>query len=164
MSGTNATLAAAQVGVTNAYDVTARGGNLAGLTATVTLSFANNQNIEDSSGNALGNTTPTGTNDNTFVVNNTPTLSLSLASSSGAEGNSGSRDVNVRVVLTATGSRGIQYLFCVKNTGTARFRTAQGNRAKDFDVFTSNGNSPLGLTRAGPATPSKALPTANWRS
>ena len=150
VSGTNATLAAAQVGATNAYDVTASGGNLAGLVSTtVTLSFANGQDIEDSSGNSLTNTTPTGTNDNTFVVNNTPTLSLSLSSSSGAEGNSGSRDVNVRVVLTSTGSRGIQYLFCVKNTGTARFRTAQGNRAKDFDVFTSNGSSPLSLARAG---------------
>ena len=77
VSGTNATLAAAQVGATNAYDVTASGGNLAGLVSTtVTLSFANGQDIEDSSGNGLTNTTPTGTNDNTFVVNNTPTLSF----------------------------------------------------------------------------------------
>ena len=150
VSGTSADLAVAQVGATNAYDVTASGGNLAGLASTtVTLSFANGQDIEDSSGNALTNTTPTGTNHNTFVVNNTPTLSLSLASSSGAEGNSGSRDVNVGIVLTSTGSRGIQYLLCVKNTGTARFRTAQGNRAKDFDVFTASGSSPLGLTGAG---------------
>ena len=46
---------------TNAYDVTASGGDLASLTGTVTLSFVNGQNIEDSNGNALTTTTPTGT-------------------------------------------------------------------------------------------------------
>ena len=80
-SGTTAGLAVAQVGATNAYDVTASGGNLAGLTATVTLSFASGQDIEDSSGNLLTDTAPTGTNNNTFVVNNTsavPEISMEL--------------------------------------------------------------------------------------
>ena len=142
VSGTNASLVAAQVGATNAYDVTASGGNLAGLVSTtVTLSFANGQDIEDSSGNALTNTTPTGTNHNTFVVNNNSILSLSLASSSGAEGNSGSRDVNVNIWLVPSATASFQ--LCVKNTGTATFRTAQGNRAKDFDLFDSDRLSPL---------------------
>ena len=142
VSGTNATLAAAQVGATNAYDVTASGGNLAGLVSTtVTLSFANGQDIEDSSGNALTNTTPTGTNDNTFVVNNNSILSLSLASSSGAEGNSGSRDVNVNIWLVPSATASFQ--LCVKNTSTATFRTAQGNRAKDFDLRNSDNTAPL---------------------
>ena len=144
VSGTNATLAAAQVGATNAYDVTASGGNLAGLASTtVTLSFANGQDIEDSSGNGLTNTTPTGTNDNTFVVNNNSILSLSLASSSGAEGNSGSRDVNVNIWLVPSATASFQ--LCLKNTGTATFRTAQGNKAKDFDLFDSDRLSPLTL-------------------
>ena len=142
VSGTNATLAAAQVGATNAYDVTASGGNLAGLASTtVTLSFANGQDIEDSSGNGLTNTTPTGTNDNTFVVNNNSILSLSLASSSGAEGNSGSRDVNVNIWLVPSATASFQ--LCVKNTSTATFRTAQGNRAKDFDLRNSDNTAPL---------------------
>ena len=142
VSGTSASLVAAQVGATNAYDVTASGGNLAGLASTtVTLSFANGQDIEDSSGNGLTNTTPTGTNDNTFVVNNNSILSLSLASSSGAEGNSGSRDVNVNIWLVPSATASFQ--LCVKNTGTATFRTAQGNRAKDFDLFDSDRLSPL---------------------
>ena len=142
VSGTNASLVAAQVGATNAYDVTASGGNLAGLASTtVTLSFANGQDIEDSSGNALTNTTPTGTNDNTFVVNNNSILSLSLASSSGAEGNSGSRDVNVNIWLVPSATASFQ--LCVKNTGTATFRTAQGNRAKDFDLRNSDNTAPL---------------------
>ena len=63
-------------GVTGAYDVKISGGNLASLDATVTLGFASGQNIADSAGNALGNTTPTGTNDNTYAVDNTgPTVS-----------------------------------------------------------------------------------------
>ena len=56
-------------GVTGAYDVTATGGDLAGRNATVTLSFKDSQNIQ-MSGTALTNTTPTGTNDNTYVLEN----------------------------------------------------------------------------------------------
>ena len=53
------------------FDVTASGGDLDNLNATVTLSFANNHDITDDSGNALTDTTPTsGTNDNTFDVQN----------------------------------------------------------------------------------------------
>ena len=70
VSGTTAILAAAQVDATNAYDVTASGGDLANLDATVTLSFVSGQDIEDTSGNSLSNTTPTGANNNNFVVDN----------------------------------------------------------------------------------------------
>ena len=55
--------------MTGAYDVTASGGDLAGRNATVTLSFAEGQNIQ-MSGTALTNTTPTGANDNTYVIRN----------------------------------------------------------------------------------------------
>ena len=92
VSGTNATLTVAQVGATNAYDVTASGGDLANLDATVTLSFASSD-IEDTSGNALTDTTPTGTNDNTFVVDNTsppppqlPVVTVSAGTSPVTEG------------------------------------------------------------------------------
>ena len=76
--GTTATLTVAAVsGVTGAYDVTASGGNLAGLSATVTLSFATGQNIQDAANIALTNTAPTGTNDNTYVLDNTaPTVTI----------------------------------------------------------------------------------------
>ena len=148
VSGTTASLAFKRVGLTNTvYDLTASGGDLAGLTGTVTLGFVDDLLIliNDKSGNKLTNTTPTGTNDNTFVVNNTPTLSLSLASSSGAEGNSGSRDVNVNVSLSPYHPN-TTFLLCLKNTGTAKFRTAQGNRAKDFDLLLFTGNTPIYLT------------------
>ena len=78
VSGTTATLTVAAVsGVTGAYDVTASEGNLAGLSATVTLSFATGQNIQDAANNALTNTAPTGTNDHTYVLDNTaPTVTI----------------------------------------------------------------------------------------
>ena len=78
VSGTNATRSVSAVsGVTGAYDVTASGGSLAGLTATVTLSIASGHNIQDAASNALTNTTPTGTNDDTWMVDNTaPTVTI----------------------------------------------------------------------------------------
>ena len=78
VAGTTATLTATAVSGSSAqYDVTVSGGNLAGLNATVTLSFAGGQNIQDAASNALTATTPTGTNDNTFVVDNTaPTVTI----------------------------------------------------------------------------------------
>ena len=78
VSGTTATLTMAAVsGVTGAYDVTASGGNLAGLSATVTLSFATGQNIQDAANITLTNTAPTGTNDHTYVLDNTaPTVTI----------------------------------------------------------------------------------------
>ena len=79
VSGTTATVTAvsAAAGVANAYDVTASGGNLNNRNATVTLSFAVGQNITDAESNALSNTTPSGTNHNTYVLDNTaPTVTI----------------------------------------------------------------------------------------
>ena len=80
VSGTTATVTAvaAVSGVTGGYDVTASGGNLAGVSATVTLAIAASHNIQDGASNALSNTAPTGTNDNSYVVDNTaPTVTIS---------------------------------------------------------------------------------------
>ena len=80
VSGTTATVTAvaAVSGVTGGYDVTASGGNLAGLSATVTLAISSSHNIEDGASNALSNTAPTGTNNNSYVVDNTaPTVTIS---------------------------------------------------------------------------------------
>ena len=154
VSGTTATITAVSPvtgSETTTYDVTATGGDLSGLNATVTLSFANTHNIEDEAGNSLA-TSPTvsGTNDNTFVVSNTapttPTLSLSLASTSGNEGHSGNSDVNVTLTLSPTRSASTAFDFCVKNTGTAIFRTDSGGEAKDFDIVHFSGGSQLSMT------------------
>ena len=153
VDGTTATITAVSPvtgSETTTYNVTATGGDLAGLNGPVTLSFANTHNIEDEAGNSLA-TSPTvsGTNDNTFVVSNTapatPTLSLSLASTSGNEGDSGNSDVNVTLTLSPTRSASTAFDFCVKNTGTAIFRTASGSDAKDFDIVNFSGGSQLSM-------------------
>ena len=80
VSGTTATVTAvaAVSGVTGAYDVTASGGNLASVSATVTLTISSSHNIEDGASNDLTNTAPTGTNDNSYVVDNTaPSVTIS---------------------------------------------------------------------------------------
>ena len=76
ITGTTASLGVVPMtGSTRIYDVTASGGNLDGLTDTVTLSFATGQDIKDIANNNLTDTAPTGTNDFTFVVDNTaPTV------------------------------------------------------------------------------------------
>ncbi len=80
ITGTTAVLTVAAVTGTSGttYDVKASGGNLAGLDADVTLGFASAQNIEDTAGNGLSNTTPTGTNHNRYAMDNTaPTVAIS---------------------------------------------------------------------------------------
>ncbi len=83
VTDTTAALAVATVTASTVYSVTASGGNLASLDGTVTLAFASNQNIAVTGGSALANTTPTGTNDNSYVVDNTaPTAPTYTAPSS----------------------------------------------------------------------------------
>ena len=84
--GTTATLSVSEVtGRTGTWDVTASGGDLASLNDTVTLSFANTQGIQDEAGNALDNIMPTGTNDNTYEVDNTgPTVGIDVPATSSA--------------------------------------------------------------------------------
>ena len=75
----------------------------------------------------------------------TPTLSLSLASTSGNEGDSGNSDVVVTLTLSPTRSASTAVDFCVKNTGTAIFRTASGSEAKDFNIVNFSGGSQLSM-------------------
>ena len=70
LAGVNATLTATPISATT-YSVAADSEALAAFNGTVTLSFANNQDIEDANGNALANTTPTSTHHNTYLVDNT---------------------------------------------------------------------------------------------
>ena len=74
VTGTTATLSVSAVsGVTGAYDVTASGGNLHRCHRHGHgLSIAAGHDIQDAATNALTNTTPTGTNDNTWMVDNPP--------------------------------------------------------------------------------------------
>ena len=108
VDGTTATLAVSTVtGATGAYDVKASGGNLATLNAKVTLRIATGHNIQDTSSNALINTTPTGTNNNIYVVDNTaPTLRSATVNQQGdiislvfSEGLDGLENLALRINL-----------------------------------------------------------------
>lgn len=70
VSGTTASVSSVVSAGGNAYELTLSGGDLSDLNATVTLSLASGQNITDSAGNTLSNTTP-GTNQVTYIVDNT---------------------------------------------------------------------------------------------
>lgn len=88
ISGTTATLGIIAQSA-SVYDVTASNGDLANLNATITMGVSGSQNITDTAltPNALSNTTPTGTNDNTFdIINDTtaPTVTISAANSDGS--------------------------------------------------------------------------------
>ena len=76
VSGTTAQpTSVSEVTASTVYDVTVSGGDLTGLEATAMLEFAPGHSIEDAAGNTLADITPTFTNENTFVVDNTaPTL------------------------------------------------------------------------------------------
>ena len=79
VSGTTAALAVAEVTAATVHDVTASGGNLADLDGTVTLGFASTQDIADTADppNALTATTPTGTDERSWVLDNTaPTVTI----------------------------------------------------------------------------------------
>ena len=106
LTGTTATITdVSQDGNTNAYDVTASGGDLSGLNGEVKLGFDTSHDIEDISGNRLSDLTRTGTNDNTFDVRNTattPSLVLSTSTLSVAEGGSG--DYTVKLATEPTGT------------------------------------------------------------
>ena len=71
------------------YDVTVSGGDLASFNGTVTLGIANPNTIQEQvMGTFLTNLTPTGTNDNSYVVANiTPTVTISGPVRAVEEGN-----------------------------------------------------------------------------
>ena len=75
LSGTTATITDVSAPEGNVIDITASGGDLADLNSDVTLAFSGSQDIADLSSNALSNTSPTGTDNSTYTLDNTaPTL------------------------------------------------------------------------------------------
>ncbi|SBS36322.1 Cadherin domain protein [Marinomonas spartinae] len=75
VAGTTASVTSvSQVGSSNVYNITVSGGDLADLNGTVSLGFSGTQNIQDIVGNAITNTTPTGSNDAKYDVINSLTV------------------------------------------------------------------------------------------
>ncbi len=82
LSGTTATLSTSRAGTSSLYNVVASGGDLADLNGTVVLGFATNQDIVDTTGNKLVNISPTGANEDRFVVINTAALTVVITGGS----------------------------------------------------------------------------------
>ncbi|WP_234859258.1 Ig-like domain-containing protein [Aquimarina aquimarini] len=129
VSGTTATITSVTNPSGNVYRVTTSGGDLAGLNATVTLGFAGGQDISDASGNALTNLTPTGTNNNTFVVDNTAPRISSITRQSPA-----TSPTNADALVWD-----VTFNEAVSNVNTADF-TVSGTTATITSVTNPSGN------------------------
>ena len=140
VSGTTATLSVSAVsGVTGAYDVTASGGNLAGVTATVTLSIASGQNIADTSDNNLSNTAPTGTNDNTWVVDNTAPTVASIVRQTPPSSPTNADSLTWRVTFSEDVKNVDAADFAIAGT-TATLTVTVATASTEYDVTASGGN------------------------
>ncbi|WP_270373873.1 Ig-like domain-containing protein [Marinicauda sp. Alg238-R41] len=102
VSGTTATIASVTDQGSNRYDVTASGGDLASLEGTVTLSVLPN-GIQDSAGNTLTNTAPTGTNQPSYQVSNDTTPPSVTLSSTASDPVSGAFPVTITFSESVTG-------------------------------------------------------------
>ena len=141
IAGTTATLTAAAVpGSPLAYDVTASGGDLRSLNATVTLAFATDQNIEDAAGTALTNTAPTGANDNTFVVDNTAPRVTSILRQTPTASPTDADELTWRVTFSEEVANVDSADFEVSDTTAALTATAVQGSSLAWDVKASGGN------------------------
>jgi outer membrane autotransporter protein len=123
VSGTTATVTGvATVTASTVFDVTVSGGDLANLNGTVTLGLAAGQDIQDTFGNALTNTAPTGTNDNTYVMINAADMSVDLSG------------------LPTTATVGTSY------SGTIKCTNSAGATASAASATCSVSGLPAGLT------------------
>ena len=141
VSDTTAALTATAVqGSSLAWDVKASGGNLGSLDDTVTLAFATDQNIEDAASNALTNTTPTGANDNTFVVDNTAPRVTSILRQTPASSPTDADELTWRVTFSEEVANVDSVDFEVSDTTAALTATAVQGSSLAWDVKASGGD------------------------
>ena len=139
VSGTTATLAVSEVTASTVYDVTASGGNLAGLNATATLSFAAGQDIADTAGNALTATTPTGTNEPDYVVDNTAPTVTSIERQSPSSSPTNADSLTWRVTFGENVRNVGAADFAVSGT-TATLAVSEVTASTVYDVTASGGD------------------------
>ena len=141
VTGTTATLTVAPVAlVTGAYDVTAAGGNLGSLDATVTLAFDANQNIADAANNALANTMPSGANDNTFELDNTAPTVASIARQAPTASPANADSLTWRVTFSEAVENVDSVDFEVTGTTATLTATAVAGSSLAYDVTAAGGN------------------------
>ncbi len=139
VSNTTAQLNFSEVTASRVYDVTASGGNLAGLNATVTLGFAGGQNIADLADNALSNTAPTGTDESAYVIDNTAPGVASIVHQTPGSSPTNADSVTWRVTFSEDVKNVNAADFTVSNT-TAQLSVSQVTASRVYDVTASGGN------------------------
>ena len=141
VSNTTATLTAAAVtGSSLAYDVTASGGDLGSLNATVTLTFATGRNITDPAGNALANTTPTDTNEASYVVDHTAPTVTSIMRQSPASSPTHANSLTWRVTFSEAVANVDSADFMVTGTTSTLTATPVTTETGAYDVTAEGGN------------------------
>lgn len=133
VSGTTATVTNVVSAGANLYDITVSGGDLAAYNGIATLSFAPGQNITDGAGNALTNTTPTGANNNSYLLDNTAPA-VAWVDSTTADGIYKAGDViAIQVVFSES----------VTVTGTPQLRLETGTTDRVINYASGSGTSTL---------------------
>ncbi|WP_446830455.1 fibronectin type III domain-containing protein [Candidatus Foliamicus sp.] len=114
VGGTDGTETATAVGTDGTtWDVNVAGGNLVVLAGTVNLEFVQGQDIEDTAGNALTDTTPTGTNDDTYLLDRTPPHVTSIHRYDSETGNTDAKSPTNRDSVQWS----VQYNESMRNSG-----------------------------------------------
>ena len=141
VDGTTATpTVVAVMGSSRAYDVMASGGNLADLNDTLTLAFAEAQNIADTVGNALAGTVPTGTNESTWVVDNTAPTVASIVRQDPTASPTLADELTWRVTFSEEVANVDVADFTVTGTTATLTATAVAGSSLAYDVMASGGN------------------------
>ena len=141
VDGTTATpTVVAVMGSSRAYDVMASGGNLADLNDTLTLAFAEAQNIADTVGSALAGTVPTGTNESTWVVDNTAPTVASIVRQDPTASPTLADELTWRVTFSEEVANVDVADFTVTGTTATLTATAVAGSSLAYDVMASGGN------------------------
>ncbi len=101
VSGTTATVTSVSAASGSSVDITVSGGDLAGYSGGVALSLAAGNNLQDSSGNSLSSTAPTGAAESYTLDNGAPSF-ISVSDSSDSNYKAGEA-VTITVDLGETG-------------------------------------------------------------
>ena len=136
VTGTSATITGLDQLSPTAFNVTASGGDLAGLSGTVTFGFASGQNITDTNNNELTNTAPTGTNDATYTLDNTAPTIASIERLNPAVSPTDADTVSWKITFSGVGLQNIDSSdFSVTGTTASLALTNITTKADFGDVY-----------------------------
>ncbi|MYK77806.1 MAG: hypothetical protein F4016_12810, partial [Acidimicrobiaceae bacterium] len=138
-AGTTLTVSTVTGKEATTWDITASSGNLATFDGPVMLSFAADQNIQDNDGTPLSATTPRGTNENSYVVDNTAPTVTSVARQSPSTSPTNANSLTWRVTFGEAVNVAASD-FMVTGTDAVLSAMPVGHAGTTVDVTVSGGN------------------------